>query len=107
MVTAPPSGTCATPDDCTALLGPLPKICSDSCTNGADGCEHYVCISGVCETTFCTSQPDDAGECQTEQDCLNLLGPLPKLCIVGCTNGSSGCEHYLCLAGICQTTYCD
>ena len=56
-------------------------------------------------------------ECQTASDCENLLGPLPSMCISACPPGSladaGGCGglggyalHYICVLGVCQTTYC-
>jgi hypothetical protein len=46
-------------------------------------------------------------ECATPPDCEVLLGPLSGICIA-CPNQSIlGCEHYVCLYGICQTAYCD
>jgi len=94
---------CQTPDDCTMLLGPVPPVCTQ-CSDGGQGCEHYVWI---CETTYCGAQPaSSASECQTPGDCETLLGPIPPVC-EQCPNGKQGCEHYVCLSGICQTTYCD
>ena len=83
-----------------------------TCPNGEGGveCEHYVCLSGVCQTTYCGSQPSGAmNECRTAQDCEMLLGPLPVYCIYDCPNvdGGEGCEHYVCLSGVCQRTFCD
>ncbi len=42
---------CETAADCANLLGPLPNFCT-SCKNG-QGCLHYVCILGTCQTSFC------------------------------------------------------
>jgi hypothetical protein len=30
---------------------------------------------------------------------------LPALCEI-CTNGSTGCAHFTCVAGQCQVAYC-
>jgi hypothetical protein len=101
---------CRTADDCNALLGRLPDSCS-VCPGGDGGlgCERYVCASGICQTTYCGSQPSGTmNECGTAQDCETLLGPLPMFCIFDCPNvdGGKGCEHYVCLSGVCQTTFC-
>jgi hypothetical protein len=99
---------CQTSDDCSALLGPLPSVCLNQCPDGGDGCEHYVCLSGVCETTFCGTQPAaPTSECQIPNDCAALLGPLPGVCLDTCPDGKEGCEHYVCLSGVCQTTFCN
>lgn len=96
---------CQVSDDCAALLGPLPSNCTQ-CPSGGQGCEHYVCLSGVCHTAFCGTQPaPSTNECQTPSDCLALLGPLPPFGTT-CPNGSEGYEHYVCLSGLCQTTFC-
>jgi hypothetical protein len=69
---------CQTPDDCTTVLGALPSFCTE-CSDGGQGCEHYVCSSGVCQTTFCGVQlASSASECQAASDCETLLGPLPS-----------------------------
>jgi hypothetical protein len=99
---------CATSSDCSALLGPLPPFCL-ICSNGSQGCEHYVCSAGLCATAYCddVSGTDGAtSECQTASDCETLLGPQPAIC-TNCPNGTEGCLHYVCLAGICQTSYCN
>jgi hypothetical protein len=34
----------------------LPPQCTDQCTgdtDGAAGCLHYVCVLGICQTTYC------------------------------------------------------
>jgi hypothetical protein len=100
---------CETADDCAMFLGPLPGgVCVINCPDdGGEGCEHYVCLSGVCHSTFCgTESGSSANECSTALDCETLLGPLPAFCIYSCPSGE-GCEHYLCLSGICQTTFCN
>lgn len=101
---------CETALDCTALLGPLPVACVPRCGDAGEQCQHYICVSGLCRTTACggdtTAPPGSPNECSTSQDCEGLLGPLPESCIFPCADGSIGCEHYLCLAGFCQTTYC-
>ena len=96
---------CATASDCTVLLGQLPSLCVSNCPGGALGCEHYICSAGTCVTTFCGG-PSTA-ECQTTQDCEALLGPLPEVCVAKCPSGQTGCAHYVCVVGLCQTTYCD
>jgi hypothetical protein len=99
------AGPCVTNDDCVSLLGPLPSSCLD-CSGGHEGCEHYICLSGVCQTTYCGAEPtDSASECKTASDCVRLLGPLPPSCL-DCSGGDSGCEQYACLSSVCQTTYC-
>jgi hypothetical protein len=106
----PPSSECAVPDDCETLLGPLPDSCSNTCPNGANGgCLHYVCLQGICQTTYCAAQPANppSSECAAPADCEALLGPLPNSCSNMCPNGpNGGCEHYLCVSGICLTSYC-
>jgi hypothetical protein len=80
-----------------------------------DGCDHYVCLAGICQTAFCTEPssgassgaPSGEAECAAPGDCEKLLGPLPSFCIANCPNGGEGCEHYLCLSGLCQTSYCN
>ena len=110
--TASPDGgrECTSPGDCTALLGPAEGFCG-GCPGGGDGCPEYVCLSGVCQTTYCGANPaallDGGSECVTPNDCTNLLGPLASECVAGCPGGADGCQHYVCLAGLCQTTYCD
>jgi hypothetical protein len=40
---------CQTAADCA---GPLPAVCA-ICADGGDGCAHFVCVGGACETAFC------------------------------------------------------
>jgi hypothetical protein len=40
---------CQTADDCS---GPLPAVCA-ICADGGDGCAHFVCAGGACQTAFC------------------------------------------------------
>jgi hypothetical protein len=40
---------CQTAADCD---GPLPAVC-EICADGGDGCAHFVCVGGACETAFC------------------------------------------------------
>jgi hypothetical protein len=96
---------CETAGDCSTLLGPLFGSCL-TCPDGHEGCEHYVCLSGVCQTTYCGGS-STSGECESANDCETLLGPLPILCVDPCPDGHVGCEHYLCLSGLCQTSYCN
>jgi hypothetical protein len=81
---------------------------SIACT-GPGGCfSNQVCMGDGMAYGSCVC--DDAGsvECDTANDCTNLLGPVPQnFCPTICSNGSHGCAHYICVAGICQTTYCD
>ncbi len=102
---------CASPSDCTALLGPAVGSFCGGCPGGGDGCPEYVCLAGLCQTTYCGANPaavlDGGIECATPNDCTNLLGPLPSECVGGCPGGGDGCQHYLCIAGLCQPTYCD
>jgi hypothetical protein len=96
---------CATSKDCSSQLGPLAPNCL-VCPDGGEGCQHYVCVSGECETTYCGNMGGN-GECQFASECETLLGPLPPVCQDPCPNGKEGCEHYICLVGVCQTTFCD
>ena len=97
---------CETASDCASLLGPIAGSCIP-CSDGHDGCAQYVCLSGICQTTWCGAQPSDsATECATASDCTSLLGPIAVTC-VACSGSRDGCEHYVCLRGVCQTTWCD
>jgi Chaperone of endosialidase len=44
----------------------------------------------------------DAGGCQQASDCR---GVLPQICQM-CADGSTGCAHWECRAGMCVTAYC-
>jgi len=109
-------GPCACTIDGSALLC-VPGQ-SIACT-GAGGCFS----SQICEANGLAYGPcvcfGDGGsiECQTASDCENLLGPLAPVFITDCPPGSAakpgGCGgisayplHYICVLGVCQTTYC-
>lgn len=100
-----------------AGTGPAPCIDNgvshaDSTTwKCSDGCNTCNCRNGqVLSTTIAclvdagASPPanDAAAECALATDCK---GALPALCQV-CSNGSSGCAHFTCNAGVCAIAYC-
>jgi hypothetical protein len=98
------STECERAADCTALLGPLNGSCMDC--SGTDKCTSYVCLSGICQTTWCGAEPfDGPTECEVPADCEMLLGPLNVTCI-GCPGDDMGCTHYACVRGICEMTWC-
>jgi hypothetical protein len=106
MMAGQPGPECTTDKDCDALLGTLPSGCI-LCADGGNGCPHYLCISNICQMTFCASGSlTGSAECATPADCDSLLGPLPMFCIYDCPVTGRGCQHYICLSGICQTTFC-
>lgn len=100
---------CQTPDDCAVRLGPLPAECVGCAGSSDAGCAHYLCLSGICQTSYCEGQPagSSSSKCQSPTDCEGLLGPLFPFCVDPCPGSSdAGCAHYLCLSGICQTSWC-
>jgi hypothetical protein len=48
-VPAPPGGQCAAASDCRGIL---PTLCM-VCEGGGDGCAHWTCKAGRCETAYC------------------------------------------------------
>ena len=85
------------PGQSIACTGPGGCFSSQVCNGDGTGYEPCVCVG-------------DGGsvECQTAADCENLLGPLAPVCMNTCPDagGVMECLHYLCVLGVCQTTYC-
>jgi hypothetical protein len=101
-------GACSCSNDGSALLC-VPGQ-SIGCS-GPGGCfSSQVCNTDGTAYGPCDCSGDGASvECQTASDCEKLLGPLPPQCTDQCTgdtDGAAGCLHYICVLGICQTTYC-
>jgi hypothetical protein len=102
-------GPCACTGDGGLVCVPGQSI---ACT-GAGGCfSSQVCESDGMAYGPCVCFDGGSVECQTASDCENLLGPVPPLCTGACPPGSvvpeAGiwCLHYICVLGVCQTTYC-
>ncbi len=96
------------PCECSNEGGALLCIPGQSIAcNGPGGCfSSQVCNSSGTAYAPCVCFGDGgSAECQTANDCETLLGPLPPMCDE-CPNGQEGCLHYVCVLGVCQTTYC-
>jgi hypothetical protein len=80
---------------------------SIACT-GAGGCfANQVCNGDG--TAYGPCVCSDAGfvECETPNDCTNLLGPPTPICVM-CPNVSQPvCAHWDCVFGICQAVFCN
>jgi hypothetical protein len=97
-------GACTCSDDGSA------PVCipgqSIACT-GPGGCfSNQVCDGDGKAYGPCVCSDAGSVECETPNDCGNLLGPPPPECVM-CPNTQTGCAHWDCVLGICQTVYCD
>ena len=97
--------------------GPAPGAPTILCWDGSTG--GPVCATssaGTCswQIRSCPPNPGAGGttgaggatgtsSCVTAADCK---GALPALC-EQCTNGGSGCAHFVCNSGSCEIAYCD
>ncbi len=95
--------------------GPAPASPTVQCADGSTaGPECVTNATGTCNWTVTTCPVQGAGGsagvggstgtsgCVTAADCK---GALPALC-QQCTDGSSGCAHFVCNSGSCQIAYC-
>ncbi len=74
------------------------------CENGAIGHTTIACAldGGSGSADAAPPPPVDAAECAVATDCK---GALPQVCQL-CTNGSNGCAHFACNAGVCEIVTC-
>lgn len=114
------TGTGYAPCSCTNDGSALLCVPGESIAcSGPGGCfSSQVCEGDGMAYGPCACFGDGGSvECATSSDCETLLGPLPTICIFVCPPGSKakadGCGdstyplHYICVLGVCQTTYCD
>ena len=81
-------GACSCTSDSSALLC-VPGQ-SIACS-GAGGCfANQVCDGDGMAYGPCVCDDGGSVECQSAGDCVNLLGPLPAMCISSCPPGSVG-----------------
>ncbi len=72
---------------------------SCTCTSNGIACTELACAAGGSSSV---GGATGTSGCVTAADCK---GALPALC-EQCTDGSSGCAHYVCNSGSCEIAYC-
>jgi hypothetical protein len=93
------SNPCQCAPGLECVSNPIPDI-PGTCGPPIVVCDPIECKNGeTWEPMVCACAPQ---ACTTSTDCT---GSLPQLCEV-CVDGASGCAHWECDAGACQTAYC-
>ncbi len=65
--------------------------------------DNVLCVRGShWDPAACRCVPNRPGACTTAADCSGIL---PTLCMQ-CAGGTTGCAHWACVSGRCETAYC-
>jgi hypothetical protein len=96
------SFTMARGGSCEAAGGTCTALVPDACQAGSIGdATEYSCGGGLGVECCLPAQADNS--CQADTDCSGIL---PQFCRQ-CSDGSSSCAHWSCVANACQIATCN